>query len=186
MANCTFSSADGSFALQVCPNVFDFSLQFEQLIISILPNSLIFVAAVFTLFVDRSYSKYEKFHHEPDLDEVRLFIFGNFTNAHKYRSNLAHAGGRSSNWYCSEPIPTAYPSLTLVHPDQLRLFMCNSNDHIDPMDGQASSAAYSCYTFRDHVSSCHSCSWVSVFPPPTYLICTINYRRRFLVLFRLV
>jgi hypothetical protein len=70
MAGCTLSLADVSFALQACPNVFDFSLQFEQLIVSVLPNSLIGIAAVFALFVDRSYTKYERTKNGPDPEEV--------------------------------------------------------------------------------------------------------------------
>jgi hypothetical protein len=133
MADCTLSSADVSFALQACPNVFDFSLQFEQLIVSILPNSLIVIAAVFALFVDRSYTKYEKINDGPDPEEVGLSKSRNPTYADRHCSILARAGGKFSSWYFFQLNLTACLCLTLVFQDWLHLFAGTPVDYIDPM-----------------------------------------------------
>jgi hypothetical protein len=98
MTNCTLSLADISFALQACPNVFDFSLQFEQLIVSILPNSLIVIAAVLALLVDRNYTKDRKIIHRPDPREVGLSKPRNLTYADRRRSILASTGEKFLSW----------------------------------------------------------------------------------------
>jgi hypothetical protein len=99
MANCSVSSADVSFALQVCPNIFDFSLQFEQLILSILPNSLIVVAAVVVLISERGYKKYGKLHDEQNIDDVRFLELESLGKAYHFHRSSGRGGRRSSNWY---------------------------------------------------------------------------------------
>jgi hypothetical protein len=122
MAGCTLSLADVSFALQACPTVFDFSLQFEQLIVSILPNSLIFIAAVFALFADRSYTKHERIKNKPDPAEVGLSKSRKPAYADRYHSVSVFAGGEFSSWYLSRTISKSSVSNTCFQIGFISLF----------------------------------------------------------------
>lgn len=57
MADCDLQSADLVLVVQACPDVFDFSLRFEQLVFCILPNSLIIVAVAIELLARRNSTK---------------------------------------------------------------------------------------------------------------------------------